>query len=454
MIVLGVTGSIGMGKSTVSAMLREMGVPVHDSDAAVHQLIGAGGAGVSLVAEHFPDVLRRDDTGVPYIDRPALGKIVFADEGRRKFLEDLLHPLIRAEAEAFLAQERAKGTRMAALDIPLLFETGGEARVDKIICVTAAPEVQRARVLARHNMTPEKFERVLASQMPDAEKRQRAHYVLLTDKSLADTKTHLRRIVDSLLPPAPKETFKKTMALLACLLGLAAAAPAQADDALERPVVLEMFTSQACGACPNGEAFLHELGQQPGVLALEYHVNYWDNQVTFGGKWVDPYSVPQWTQRQLAYGRLMGRGDQLMTPQIVVNGRYQSLAGKREEVLRLIGRAREDLRDEIEITQSLADDGVLDITLRGRPMGKTLDVVVTRHILEVSTDVKAGENKGERLTNRNVVRGLTAIGTWPGGKVDFRYPVNKLGRDESCAILVQDRVNMRIVAARQCLLPG
>jgi len=173
-IVLGITGSIGMGKSTASNMLREMGIPVHDADAAVHGLLGAGGKAVEKVGMAFPEALCKDDHDVPYIDRPALGRIVFNDAEKMKRLEDILHPLVRTESDAFVFEKNADVHPIVALDIPLLFETHGESRVHAIICVSATPETQRKRVMERRGMTEEKFARILASQMPDAEKRKRS----------------------------------------------------------------------------------------------------------------------------------------------------------------------------------------------------------------------------------------------------------------------------------------
>lgn len=195
MIVLGITGSIGMGKSTVCNMLRDRGIPVHDADAAVHRLLGPGGGAVGLVGQAFPDVLRIDEQGVAQIDRAALGRIVFADAALRKKLEDILHPVVRQQSDRFVADHRRQGSEMIALDIPLLFETGGEARVDVTICVSADAELQEARVMARPGMTREKFERILAGQMPDAEKRKRADIVLRTDTTHAETEAELDRLL-------------------------------------------------------------------------------------------------------------------------------------------------------------------------------------------------------------------------------------------------------------------
>lgn len=203
--VLGITGSIGMGKSTASNMLREMGVPVHDADAAVHKLLSAGGKAVEEVGSAFPGALRKDDRDVPYIDRQQLGRIVFGDPAQREILEGILHPLVRAASDAFVAEMSANNHPMVALDIPLLFETHGENRVHAIVCLSAKAETQRKRVLERPGMTVEKFERILASQMPDAEKRKRSHYVVETDISFAETKRQLEEIVAQVRNLAKRE---------------------------------------------------------------------------------------------------------------------------------------------------------------------------------------------------------------------------------------------------------
>ena len=207
--VIGLTGSIGMGKSATAAMLREMGLPVHDADAAVHTLLGPGGKAVAPVAAAFPAALEKNVKGLPFVNRQALGRIAFSDPQKMKTLEDILHPMVRAESDAFVTEMEKKGHELAVLDIPLLFETNGEARVDTIICVTAPADVQRARVLTRPGMTPEKFERILASQMPDAEKQKRSDYVVGTGKDFADTRQQLERIIQGLRGlPAPKKPPK------------------------------------------------------------------------------------------------------------------------------------------------------------------------------------------------------------------------------------------------------
>ena len=194
MIVLGLTGSVGMGKSTAAAMLRRLGVPVHDADATVHRLMAPGGAAVAAVAKAFPDT-RRKDGG---IDRVALGRRVFADAKALQRLERTLHPLVRQSQQRFLDAARARREPLVVLDVPLLFETGGKARWDKVLVVSAPAAVQRARVMARPGMTEARFRAILAKQMPDAEKRRRADYVVPSGLGRALTYRRLKRILREL----------------------------------------------------------------------------------------------------------------------------------------------------------------------------------------------------------------------------------------------------------------
>jgi len=190
MIVLGVTGSIGMGKTTAAAALRRLGVPVFEADACVHALLSKGGAAVPPVAEAFPSVVREG-----MVDRIALGRIVFADKSARRKLESIIHPLVRRAEIQFLAAARSHRARIAALDLPLLFETGAEGLCDATLTVTAPRFLQEARVLNRPGMTRAKLAAILASQLPDPEKRRLADFVLPTGTGLRPTLNHLRRVI-------------------------------------------------------------------------------------------------------------------------------------------------------------------------------------------------------------------------------------------------------------------
>lgn len=190
MIVLGLTGSIGMGKSTASRMLAAMGAPVCDSDALVHGLLAKGGLAVAAIDAAFPGSVVDGA-----IDRRLLGAAVFRDSSALARLEAILHPMVRAAQRDFLAHAARRGVKVAVLDIPLLFETGGERKVDVTVVVSAPFAVQRARVLARPGMTVEKFAGILARQTPDVEKRRRADYVVPTGAGRLVTRRALRCIV-------------------------------------------------------------------------------------------------------------------------------------------------------------------------------------------------------------------------------------------------------------------
>ena len=189
MIVLGLTGSIGMGKSTAAAMLRRLGVKVHDSDASVHRLLARGGAAVARIAAEFPGTMDRGGG----IDRTALAGRVFGDPAALRRLEAILHPLVRADAARFLRAMAARRAGLVVLDIPLLFESGGEGRCDAILVVSAPAFLQRARVLARSGMSEARLVAILAKQMPDREKRRRADFVVPTGLGRSLT---LRRIAE------------------------------------------------------------------------------------------------------------------------------------------------------------------------------------------------------------------------------------------------------------------
>lgn len=187
-LLVGLTGSIGMGKSTVAAMLRELGVPVFDADAEVHRLQAPGGAMLPLIEQAFPGT-----TGPQGLDRAQLGAVVFGDADALRRLERIVHPAV-AEAQAeFMAANRDQS--IVVLDIPLLFEKGGFSAVDRIIVVSAPADEQRRRVLDRPGMTPEKFEDILARQTPDADKRARADHVIDTGTSLTETRAQLADVV-------------------------------------------------------------------------------------------------------------------------------------------------------------------------------------------------------------------------------------------------------------------
>ncbi len=188
MIVLGLTGSIGMGKSTVAQMFRDEGVPVFDADAEVHRLQGPGGKVVAAIEARFPGT-----TGAGGVDRARLTAAVLGDDDAMKALERIVHPAVGVERAAFLAAHA--DADLVVFDVPLLFETGGDRAVDAVVVVSANAEVQRARTLQRPGMSAEKFDAILARQTPDAEKRARADFVIATDTTIEETRAQVRGVV-------------------------------------------------------------------------------------------------------------------------------------------------------------------------------------------------------------------------------------------------------------------
>jgi dephospho-CoA kinase len=191
MIVLGLTGSVGMGKSTTAAMFREIGVPVHDADAAVHRLYE--GPAARLIERLFPGT-----TADGRVDRTRLAAHVLGNPTALARLESAIHPLVRKEEQAFLSRARQDGAPLVVLDIPLLFETGSDQRVDGVVVVTAGADEQRRRVLARPGMTEEKLNAILERQTPDAEKRRRADFLVDTGLGFEVARERVREIVEEI----------------------------------------------------------------------------------------------------------------------------------------------------------------------------------------------------------------------------------------------------------------
>jgi dephospho-CoA kinase len=191
--LVGLTGSIGMGKSETAKMFAALGIPVYDSDAAVHRLYEAGGAAVPAIGKAFAGTVKDGK-----VDRAELSKKLAADPEGFKTLEALVHPLVGAEQRKFLDKAASDGAQMVVLDIPLLFETGGHTRMDAVVVVSAPHHIQRERVLARPGMTPDKLDQILSRQTPDAEKRAKAHFVVETDKGLDRAFEDVKKIVAAL----------------------------------------------------------------------------------------------------------------------------------------------------------------------------------------------------------------------------------------------------------------
>jgi len=199
MIVLGLTGSIGMGKSTTATLFAEAGVPVYDADAAVHRLYE--GEAAAAIEAAFPGT-----TAGGKVDRNRLSARVVHDSAAMKELEEIVHPMLGASRQKFLHDAERAGAPVAVVDVPLLFETGGEKRVDAVVVVTTTAELQRERILSRPNMTEEKFAAILARQMPDAEKRKRAHFVVDTSHGLDPVRARIRDILTEAAKLSPGRT--------------------------------------------------------------------------------------------------------------------------------------------------------------------------------------------------------------------------------------------------------
>jgi dephospho-CoA kinase len=192
-LLVGLTGSIGMGKTETAKMFAQLGVPVYDADAAVHRLYQPGGAAVARIADAFPDCVTEGR-----VDRARLGARVTGNAQEFRTLEAIVHPLVARDQQDFLKQAAESGAEMVVLDIPLLFETGGHARMDAVVVVSAPEDVQRARVLARPGMTEDRLKGILAKQMPDAEKRAQAQFVIETDKGLSHASEQVTAVVQAL----------------------------------------------------------------------------------------------------------------------------------------------------------------------------------------------------------------------------------------------------------------
>jgi dephospho-CoA kinase len=189
MIILGLTGSIGMGKSTTAKLFAEAGVPVYDADAAVHRLYE--GEAAAAIEAAFPGT-----TAQGKVDRARLSRRVVHDPAAMKRLEGIVHPMLGASRQRFLDEAERSGAQVAVVDVPLLYETGGEKRVDAVVVVTTTPEIQRERILGRENMSDEKLDAILARQLPDLEKRKRADFVVDTSQGLDPVRARIRDILD------------------------------------------------------------------------------------------------------------------------------------------------------------------------------------------------------------------------------------------------------------------
>ncbi|WP_169566612.1 dephospho-CoA kinase [Sneathiella limimaris] len=191
--IIGLTGSIGMGKSTVGKMFEAEGIPVYNVDAEIHKFYQRGGRAVDAIREAFPDAIVDDQ-----VDRPKLSKLVVGNEDAIRRLEKIVHPMVGAHRAEFLAEAEKDGHDMVVLDVPLIFETNGESNFDTIVVVSAPAHLQRARVLARDDMTEEKLDTILSRQLPDEHKRQKAHHVIETGCPEEETRMQVKTLIKSL----------------------------------------------------------------------------------------------------------------------------------------------------------------------------------------------------------------------------------------------------------------
>ncbi|MGE4219477.1 MAG: DUF1223 domain-containing protein [Alphaproteobacteria bacterium] len=221
--------------------------------------------------------------------------------------------------------------------------------------------------------------------------------------------------------------------------------------AAEGPVVVELFTSQGCYSCPPAEAYLRELAVRSDLVALEWHVDYW-NELVYGaaGKWRDPFSAPEYTQRQMTYGRSLGSG-RVYTPQMVIDGRLEAVGSDRNAVERAMERSAQAAA-KVPVALERDTAGGLRVGI-GTGTGKAT-VLLVRYLREASTSVAAGENKGKGLHSRNIVTGLRRIGVWDGQPLQMSVPDPNLQAGEGCAVLLQGDAQGPILGAHYCPATG
>jgi hypothetical protein len=216
-------------------------------------------------------------------------------------------------------------------------------------------------------------------------------------------------------------------------------------------IVAELFTSQACSSCPPAQAFLGDLAKRTDVIALEMHVDYWDQYKTlFAGSWKDPFSSPVWGQRQADYSKLIMGGDSVYTPQMVIDGKLQEAGNRRGAVNALIEQAKALRQGHYTVSPVISPEGKAKVTVNGPGIPKTARVILALLQKEAATDVKAGENKGDKQISHNIVKQMLVIGTWDGGKQDYTLNVPPLKDDESCAVLLQDPETLHILSGGVC----
>lgn len=216
-------------------------------------------------------------------------------------------------------------------------------------------------------------------------------------------------------------------------------------------VVAELFTSQSCSSCPAAQAFLGDLARRTDVIALELHVDYWDQYKTlFAGSWKDPFSSPTWTQRQADYNRLIMGNDNVYTPQMIIDGQLQDTGSRRGSINSMIEQAKNLRPGHYSVTPKISPKGDAAVTVDGPGLSKPVRVILALLQKDAQTDVTAGENKGNKQVSHNVVREMLVIGTWDGGKQAYKVSVPPLKDDESCAVILQDPETMHILSGGVC----
>jgi hypothetical protein len=218
-------------------------------------------------------------------------------------------------------------------------------------------------------------------------------------------------------------------------------------------VVVELFTSQGCSSCPPAQEFLQQLSRRPDVLTLEYHVDYWDQLKTWtGGAWKDPFSDPQWTERQVAYNQKIMESDRAFTPEMVIDGRYQSVGSSKSQVNAHIDESRTVKRQKYKLTPKIAENGQMSVTVEGARLMENAQVLLLRTIKEATTDVKGGENKGSVMKSHNIVKEMMVIGTWSSGKQDYSFSLPRFEAGQGCAVLLQNPETLQVYAGALCLM--
>ncbi|TAL37165.1 MAG: DUF1223 domain-containing protein [Alphaproteobacteria bacterium] len=216
-------------------------------------------------------------------------------------------------------------------------------------------------------------------------------------------------------------------------------------------IVVELFTSQSCSSCPPAQAYLGDLAKRTDVIALEMHVDYWDHyKPILNTNWKDPLSSPVWTQRQGDYARLLMNGDNVYTPQMIIDGKLQDAGNRRGSVNSLIEQAKSLRTGRFKVSPRISPKGETVVTIEGPGQSKPVRVVMALLQKEVETDIRAGENKGDKQVSHNVVKEMLVIGTWDGGKQSYKVNVPAPKDNDTCAVILQDPETMHILAGGVC----